>query len=337
MKLVALAALAFAIPAQAKLVTGEITKLAAIDCGADTLYAYSLEAKAEAETPTAGAIEKLIGMQTSVAPTSKTNLRLEFCFVDGTKAVLKRIVSAVDPAKPQVFTVGEATMEKAEGIDNAFMLMDYDKLEILAHDEEGAVSIKGTGESYKGFIAAVEGGMKNGKLEVKSPAALVGGLSYGDVFANAACPLGQAFKASSFKIGTASFETEICTFQSAGETTGYDIIKMKVTDTSANIASASRGVPVELAGDALKGALKHRFNHHNACDSFILRAEQLGTTYAATAPPMAGCGQILPGAPDQKFNFDDPAPRRVKYKTTYPNGVVFEGEADKDGHYLRLW
>ena len=338
MKLLALATLALSMTAQAKPITGEVNALPAVDCGSDSLYVFSLEKSPDALDEQK--LKDLVGVGKSIAPTSKASLRLEVCFRGVEETILKRVVSTLDPAKPQVFTVGEATLAKADGLSDALNGANYDRLELLVHDNDGAIRVRGSGRFTGSVVAVVEGEMKSGKFTLKSPATLAGVLAYGDVFANARCPIRQQFKTSSFDLGTATIEAEYCTRGDVGETTGYDILKMKVSDSSQNLRPQLRGAVVELEGDALKAALQFRFNHHNACDSFILRVDQLGAIYSATSPAAAGCGLVLEGAPPRKYNFDGENSRRSLFKNTYLNSgapVVDEGERDKEGHYLRLW
>ncbi|MFC1610450.1 hypothetical protein ACFL6C_05790 [Myxococcota bacterium] len=182
---------------------------------------------------------------------------------------------------------------------------------------------------HPGFVAAGRGRVGVTTIEYTVSDVVVGGLEFGDVFASRACSFGQQPLASSFTMATADFEVEACTFMSAGHTTGYQIHRLAVQDSSTQLTPAERQRFEFVGEQEVESVLNYAWNHHNACDSFHLALDH--ADYAATAAPSAGCGPTVPNAPERSY--DDPE-SGVLYRIRYHGGAWTDGAIDGCNHYL---
>ena len=69
-----------------------------------------------------------------------------------------------------------------------------------------------------------------------------------------------------------------------------------VTDSDSRIPVTLLGQPQTIEGATLETGLNYKVNHHNNCDSFVLKT--ISATYSFHGAPKVGaCGPIIPGAP----------------------------------------
>jgi hypothetical protein len=290
--------------------------------------------------PTAKKVAAVIPGITQITR-AKGNLsfRLDLCGDDNNGAfTLKRVlfhpysespIEMYDESNSKFVTVEklqEALFEQPQGF----------KVVIRGSDNRG-VLIVGAKNTPENFIAAVGiEFMANGKYQPTAISALVGTFFLGDSLSGGPCKIGQDQRTSTVKLGTANLTFDICTFLGGGETTGYTINSLKVTDTNSAIPQNMRGVEQIFEGEALKQALAYRYNHHNACDSFVLKATALKAVYTASSSPAAGCGMTLPGAPERKFDELDTHLGKTLYRTDY-NGVKGTVQVLDASHFLKFF
>lgn len=183
---------------------------------------------------------------------------------------------------------------------------------------------------HPAFLAVARGDVSAADITYNSLTVIVGGLAPGDSFAGQVCPFTQQPLSAAFSLGTAQFTVTGCSFLGGGETTGYTIHTLSVEDSSAALDPGERR-RFTLATEAeLTAALDYRWNHHNACDSFHLTLPH--AEYAASASPLAGCGEQVPGAPMRTF--DEPFDSPVKYRLRYHGGAWVDGTIEGCRHYL---
>lgn len=183
---------------------------------------------------------------------------------------------------------------------------------------------------HAGFLAVAPGNVTATTVDYNSIYVIVGALVPGDVFAALPCPFGERPKEVTFDLDTATFEVEACTFLGGGETEGYRITKLAITDPNPML-DPSEQVRFEFDGEtAVEEVLNYRWNHHNACDSFHLALPH--ADYAASSAPLAGCGQTVPNAPPRKFT--DPPSSPVAWRIRYHGGAWREGTMATCTHYM---
>ncbi|MCC6874170.1 MAG: hypothetical protein IT378_07660, partial [Sandaracinaceae bacterium] len=212
---------------------------------------------------------------------------------------------------------------QVEGLDAA-LDGNLDPLAIRVLYDSGVVLL-----GHAGFLALARGRVSASAVEYTSIYVTVGGLREGDVFRDRPCHFGESLWQRSFQLATATFEVGACTFLGGGETFGYRIHYLAVTDTNAALTPAEQQ-RIELAGEpAVDAALTYRWNHHNGCDSFHLALPH--ADYAATASPLAGCGLPVPEAPPRDISDPD---RTVLYRIRYHGGAWTDGVLTGCHHYL---
>jgi hypothetical protein len=112
-----------------------------------------------------------------------------------------------------------------------------------------------------------------------------------------------ALTSSKFTVDQADFEISYCAYMGGGETTGYTIMSVTLIDHNPKIHPGASDKPIIFRDEKLKDDVQYKWNHHNACDSMVVKAKEYNAVYAFTAPAIAGCGAPIDGAP--KRTFDD--------------------------------
>lgn len=273
------------------------------------------------------------------------SLRLEVCRDGGTPTLHAALYRASSFETPTLYRVDptiarptEAIVEVAEGVVIERRLPPSDTLvEGLAAalgGDPSALHVRLFGESglllrgHAGFVALASGRVTATSIEYTSVFVVVGSLAARDVFAGLPCPFAETTLQASFALGTASFDARACTFQGGGETMGYRLVELTVTDTNPALTAAERQ-PITLTGDAaVRAVMTYAWNHHNGCDSFHLALPH--ADYAATASPLAGCGDPVANAPTR----DPDAFGDVLYRVRYRGGPWAEGSIPGCRHYL---
>lgn len=283
----------------------------------------------------------------SAGPSSDSDLRLDVC-EDGagqrTLAAVLHTIGAfsvpsfyrIDPslAAPveEIIDHGQGNVVQVRLPPAAFVVSgleaalggDLDPLAIRLVYDSGLLIL-----GHPGFIAAAQGRVGVSTVEYTSIFVLVGGLGPGDAFAGRTCRFGETPRARSFQMATAAFEVAACTFLGGGETAGYRIYRLAITDPSTELTPAERE-RFEFTGEAaVEAVLTYRWNHHNGCDSFHLALPH--ADYAATTSPLAGCGTPVDNAPLRDFNDMDGT---VHYRLRYHGGAWVEGAMPDCPHYL---
>jgi hypothetical protein len=183
---------------------------------------------------------------------------------------------------------------------------------------------------HDGFIAFARGRVGPSTIEYTSIFILVGSLAEGDVFAGLRCGFDGQQLATSFTMSTATFDVEACTFLGGGETLGYRIISLAVQDSSSELSEAERARFDFPTQADVERVMNYQWNHHNACDSFHLALPH--ADYAASTPPLAGCGTTVPNAPPRSFDDDPSGP--VLFRIRYHDGEWVDGEMTGCRHYM---
>lgn len=250
------------------------------------------------------------------------------------KATLRRVVYRF--SEMQRYTAADATAAGARiaGVSEAIFDNDTSKLDVFVPQAAGAkkgIWLKGWKvEGEPTFATAVPVMVEDGgSLKPTALYWLAGSFSYGDPLKGLKCPGGETWRSSGFTLGTAQFTAERCEFLGGGETTGYRIKTLVVTDSNPALPPEARK-PVTLADETALKALNYRWNHHNACDSFYLKLPH--AEYAATAAPCAGCGQAVPNAPERKYTDEDHT--FLHYRIKYEGGAWQDGKLDGCPHHF---
>ncbi len=184
-------------------------------------------------------------------------------------------------------------------------------------------------QGHDDFVAVASGNVSSNSIVYNAIYVVVGAIVPGNVFDDLECPFNEYPRTASFALDTASFDVRYCAFQGGGETEGYRIEHLTVTDTNAALAPAEQ-VPFVFEGaEAVESVLNYQWNHHNACDSFHLALPH--ADYAASTAPLAGCGTTVPNAPPRRW--DDP-PGPVLFRLRYHGGAWVDGAMASCSHYL---
>lgn len=166
---------------------------------------------------------------------------------------------------------------------------------------------------------------------------VLGSLTIGCFLADAGavtCRRGSPHTAK-FRLGSAEFTFQVCTFQAVGHTSGYDIQEISVKDNNLRLPTETRGQIIKRSSSQLREAIQrgqfaYTQNHHNACDSFYLEVSELKARYALTTAPLAGCGAIVEHAP--KRSWEDQSELTL-YVVDYGQGFG-EPQSVPFGHWL---
>jgi hypothetical protein len=183
---------------------------------------------------------------------------------------------------------------------------------------------------HANFIAGTTGMVRPSSITYTNIYVIAGGLEPGDVFASRPCPFGENLFSKTWRMGTADFAVRACAFLGGGQTTGYRINHLSITDSNSLLTTAEQSTFTFEGEDAVTAVMNYLWNHHNACDSFHLALPH--ADYAATTAPLAGCGAQVPNAPMRDFE-DDPA-GPVEYRIRYHGGVWMEGTIPGCTHYM---
>ncbi len=213
---------------------------------------------------------------------------------------------------------------------------DHRGLDIQLWDSsqnEGILLRGGGADSQNSFAAIISiKRQQDGTLLPTSINVLVGVLKMGDPFGQSKCAAHEEPMSAGFSLETPQFAFELCTFLGGGETTGYRVLSLAVTDSNALLTPEEQKT-ITLTGDDLGAALLYNYNHHNACDSFHLRLPH--AEYAATSSPMAGCGSQVGEAPKRTYDPWSPTPQAtVLYKIKYHQGAWSPVKEKQCAHYL---
>jgi hypothetical protein len=183
---------------------------------------------------------------------------------------------------------------------------------------------------HSDFLAVAQGRVDAATIQYTSLYVLVGSLAPGNVFAGLRCTFGQTPLTTSFRLDTAQFDVEACTFLGGGITTGYRIHRLAVQDSNPGLEEAYRG-RFEFTTEAeVESVMNYRWNHHNACDSFHLTLGH--ANYAASTAPAAGCGPPVPEAPPRRI--DEPSNAPLMYRIRYHGGAWRDGSVAGCSHFL---
>jgi hypothetical protein len=183
---------------------------------------------------------------------------------------------------------------------------------------------------HAGFLAGVTADVRASSINYTNLWVIVGGLAPGDVFATRPCPFGQNKYERTWRMSTADFAIEACSYLGGGHTTAYDITRLAITDTNAELTAAEQQTHVFEGAAAVEAVLNYQWNHHNACDSFHLALPH--ADYAATTAPLAGCGIPVANAPPRSFDDDPNGP--VEFRIRYHGGAWTDGTMPNCTHYL---
>lgn len=291
-------------------------KIPPIKCEDDEEYfPYSLT---ESENPfPSNSIAKSIRFSSpnvtySLEKLDNAKTRLDLCvnMVTG-NPIMRRLVSISGwmGAIPNIYTPEKARIWEVKGLDEA-LAGDISQLFVFVTDEnrEGH-AVQGIKHNESEFLVAGRVIKTNQGWKFSHFNLLVGDLNQGDSFADSPCPLGKNPMTANFPLGTAKFKIDMCIYLGGGETTGYDIYRISVKDSSEKLAPENKDRLVILEKEDLKKAIEngdfiYKWGHHNACDSFYLNVKDIGARYALTTGPMAGCWSPVPNAPKRKHNED---------------------------------
>jgi hypothetical protein len=248
----------------------------------------------------------LVGRPWGTTPASDLQtVRLRACMSrDGTAEIVEVAGSfgfaVFDPAQFEIRSTGQGSLQQALAGQ-----VEQFELAILERGVHASgLLLRGQRVRGRPVIALYQvRPLRDGRLELTASHVVYGVLSATDVFAR--CSVGEQYQEVDFTLGTASFRAAQCVFLGGGETTGYRILRLGVKDSADELPPERRDVWFEWEGEALAERLVYRWNHHNACDSFYLDARELGARYAASTPPMAGCGTVVTHAPLRSFEDGD--------------------------------
>lgn len=258
-------------------------------------------------------------------------VRLDTCLNDET-IILRRVVFLQSPLAIQsILDVnGQAIVN---GLHDAIFLDDQSKLNIRVPnslDPANTFVIRGWKQANgKTFATAFFASMQGASLKPNSIELLTGKLVAGDPVTSQNCAPGLIFKTALFHLGTAKIEWDTCQGLGGGQTTSYNVVALRITDSNSVLTSDERQIRSFESPESVQEVLQTKWGHHNACDSFVLKLP--AATYAATSSPSAGCNEQLSGAPQRQSG--DDAEWKTKFTVSYRGAVPTSGLLNC-GHYL---
>ena len=268
--------------------------------------------------------KKQVPSFTVVSPGGHFNLRLDLCLGDKTR--LDSVIYATQYVNPKDYQFVKTDIPSSawEDVIGGDLHGLVGMIELANKEDASMAEILYLVPAQIGDVTGLAIVDVDKKLKVESIEVLLGNLIEGDPFHDNKCQFGQQEAPIKFMLGSASFTGEACTFLGGGETTGYEIISLTVHDTN-----PLGGKVLFSKEDIVKqNALKYQWNHHNGCDSMMVKTPF--ATYAMTSAPIAGCGKILEGAPQRDMLDNNP---NVIYTVKYKGKKETTHEL-KCGHYL---
>jgi hypothetical protein len=253
-------------------------------------------------------------------PGNPPYIRLDTCSFDDT--IELRQVVFEEAFASQQYILPVRSDSTVAGLKEAVFSEDQSKINIQvreADDSTRTLVISGWKQADGRTFATVTFATVTGTvISANSMTLLTGKLLVGDPLKSLKCAPGLNFRTAKFRLAQAAFEWDTCEGLGGGETTSYDVIGLRVTDSNP-VLTPEESHPQSFDGkDAVGRVLTSKWGHHNACDSFVLTLPH--ATYAATSAPMAGCNTALPGAPTRQMDDDDDANFKTKFTISY-NGV----------------
>lgn len=257
-------------------------------------------------------------------PNPDHNIRVGACLTDDDHLAVQQIVilRGIDGFSSDTLVVTPAAGATITGLEAAVFDGNYAGFSMMVPHVHNVSSTGTLTASSMAFIAgAVPGGhglfayqaeLTDGVYRHLYPGVFAGRLETGDPVVSGGCPLSEAIVSSTAILGSATLKFKTCRSSLSTGTANHVFVEMAVIDPD-------RGVAWESTNGAELGEhLQVKINHHNGCDSFVLKIQ--GVRYAATAPASFGnqCGAILEGAPPR--NAGDPA--KLKYSIQDANGLV---------------
>ncbi|MGE0172130.1 MAG: hypothetical protein AB7T49_05065 [Oligoflexales bacterium] len=267
-------------------------------------------------------------------------VRLDVCIDEVNESVvLMRFLYQMFPGdRTEVMTVDESISEPKEVsfknylIPRSFVSDQGLKEAVFGEPKHLKVTVKyedGYGYLVNGwqdgntqFATAVNGYVNDGLMHVSSRWLIAGAFEPGDPFKDGPCKDGQYAGSANFTLGTAKFTMDSCLFPGGGETTGFEVKKLTVEDSNPALTAEQRK-PFSFEKESLESVFKYNWDHHNACDSFVLTLPH--GTYSATTAANAGCGSILEGAPARTY---EDGRRTTLFRIKYGTQTPVEGELD---------
>ncbi|MGE0172342.1 MAG: hypothetical protein AB7T49_06140 [Oligoflexales bacterium] len=279
---------------------------------------------------------------------SKRNVRVDVCVdeMNGTVEVrqvlfignfsdpiLKVIVdkSLVEPIHGDDVHRIPPSLMRAKGVENA-VFGDPSELSLFMPTEDNqGILVQSFKDGTTVFTIAARVTEQNGAYDPNSTLLLAGTFEQGNPFVpvdSGPCKEQQFELARTFTMEKAVFKFDGCMFQGGGETLGYEISKIEITDESSELKPEERKT-FQFEGAEMTKVFKYRWNHHNGCDSFVLTLPH--ATYTATAAARTGCASILNGAPVRTIEDES---KETMYKFTYKGGKVLEGRFTCENYML---
>lgn len=302
---------------------GSLSELSPITCsqGSRSLTPDIFSLKKLDVIPTPAQINSVIPELNSVTnPTAELGLRMEICFSSDDKAHLLRLVTRSGNSYPyEVYTEGVDYYFQTEGLDEAvFGDTTHLKLLLRFKKDTKAILIRG-GPSFVGAISVSIKDVSSPVIwKITSLYGLLGELTFGDLLFKSVCKkAGQWESHSTLKLDSAHLIFDYCSYLGGGETTGYDIYKITITDNNPHLKVENRNKKMTFEGEDLKKYLRYHWGHHNACDSFVLSIPQWKAQYSATSSPAAGCGGQVEGAPNRSMDDPQEIQRKAIYQINY--------------------
>jgi hypothetical protein len=329
-------------PLMAQDLTSDPSTLPPIVCPAESSAEMFSLIPLKYPLPPSEVVGKLMPGVTGITPAKDSiALRLDVCWDMNTSDVtLMRILyRSNEYGEVEVYSGANIKSLKVENLnDLAFGRPDRFSLLVRSQEDRG-ILVRGQGNAPENrFVAAVgvEFPSSSDAYRLIESRALLGIVEVGDAFSGGPCEIGTSFFQSQVNLGSARLLFDLCTFLGGGETTGYTIKKIVVVDKNPLVPAATRGSEQVFEGAALEGALRYKFNHHNACDSFVLSVPALESVYAATSAPAAGCGTSIEGAPERTWDEVGPSAHKAFFRIDYQSKFG-EIKTLERPHYLKFY
>lgn len=288
------------------------------------------------------------------SPSPNEFIRLDYCLdeEDDSRSRLKQIVYKAS-LLARVVTVAVPDTAQVNGLMASVFSGNYENLHILVsikHDMPGdnfdfeeVLRIDGWQDAARQFATFSQMTIDARGSRLGKPL-LAGKIVYGDPILVGTCNLDDVAGVADFTLDTAHFSFDLCMSRGTGRTSLYRIRGLSVVDNSPALSESARtmqlfkDITLSAAGGTEGGTgtadlgsgqtFTYRVNHHNSCDSFILKLA--AATYAVSGPNAVGHCTALDGAPE-------PMPigpgAAVKYRFAYGT-AVHDGVEQGCNHYV---
>ena len=251
-------------------------------------------------------------------PSPYFRVRMDLCVDNINPEVVhvQQIIGQLGPDSPVQKSVWIEGKSQAMGIADFLLNQTSSNLNVLIRDTAMVKGWNINGESMVSFSSMFRS-FEDQELYVNFQSVVVGRLIEGDPFSQELCPVGDTEQRQNWRIHeNLEWHSVTCGKLADGHTRRYKVMAL-------TLENPQTGQKWESDPETLGQILNVRVNHHNACDSWVLRIPT--ATLAITYPEVTPCDEgVLDEAPSPASVEDG----SIRYRLRNEDGSVMEGDVE---------